>query len=196
MPRHPQISSSPRTRSCVSTRPEFAAVEWAGLVLDEAQFVKNSQTKAYRAARDLRADVTFAITGTPMENSLTELWALLSLSAPGLFPSARRFREEYVGPIEQGKVPENQEGAPAARAAARPAATADPPARAAPHEGARRRRPAAQAGAGGAGRARRRAPRPLRRGAAARAAEGARACSTTSTATGSSSSARSRCCGC
>ncbi|WP_308291830.1 DEAD/DEAH box helicase [Microbacterium jejuense] len=90
--------------------PEFAAVEWAGLVLDEAQFVKNSQTKVYRAARDLRADVVFAITGTPMENSLTELWALLSLTAPGLFASARRFREEYVGPIEKGKVPENQEG--------------------------------------------------------------------------------------
>ena len=90
--------------------PEFAEVEWAGLVLDEAQFVKNSQTKAYRAARDLRADVTFAITGTPMENSLNELWALLSLTAPGLFPSARRFRDEYVGPIEQGKVPDNQEG--------------------------------------------------------------------------------------
>lgn len=90
--------------------PEFAAREWAGLVLDEAQFVKNSQTKAYRAARDLRADVTFAITGTPIENSLTELWSLLSLSAPGLFPSARRFRDDYVGPIEAGKVPENQTG--------------------------------------------------------------------------------------
>jgi superfamily II DNA or RNA helicase len=90
--------------------PEFAEVGWAGLVLDEAQFVKNSQTKAYRAARDLRADVTFAITGTPMENSLNELWALLSLTAPGLFPSARRFRDEYVGPIEQGKVPDTQEG--------------------------------------------------------------------------------------
>lgn len=90
--------------------PEFAAVEWAGLVLDEAQFVKNSRTKAHRAARDLRADVTFAITGTPLENSLTELWSLLSLTAPGLFASARRFRDEYVGPIEQGKVPENQDG--------------------------------------------------------------------------------------
>jgi len=90
--------------------PEFAAVRWAGLVLDEAQFVKNSQTKVYRAARDLHAEVVFAITGTPMENSLTELWALLSLTAPGLFASARRFREEYVGPIEKGKVPENQEG--------------------------------------------------------------------------------------
>ena len=110
MPRPPQISSSPRTRCSASMSAEFAEVEWAGLVLDEAQFVKNSQTKAYRAARDLRADVTFAITGTPMENSLTELWALLSLAAPGLFASARRFRDEYVGPIEQGKVPENQEG--------------------------------------------------------------------------------------
>lgn len=89
---------------------EFARVEWSGLVLDEAQFVKNSQTKVYRAAKALRADVVLAITGTPLENSLTELWALLSLTAPGLFASARRFREEYVGPIEKGKVPENQEG--------------------------------------------------------------------------------------
>lgn len=89
---------------------EFGRVAWAGLILDEAQFVKNSQTKAYRAARDLRADVVFAVTGTPMENTLTELWALLSLTAPGLFASARRFREEYVLPIEKGKVPESQEG--------------------------------------------------------------------------------------
>ena len=56
--------------------------------------------------------MTFAITGTPLENSLTELWALLSLTAPGLFPSARRFREQYVQPIERGKVPENEEGGP------------------------------------------------------------------------------------
>ncbi|MEV8268227.1 SNF2-related protein [Microbacterium sp. NPDC076911] len=89
---------------------EFAAVEWAVLVLDEAQFVKNAKTKAHRAARAVSAEVTFAITGTPLENSLTELWSLLALSAPGLFPSARRFREEYVGPIEQGKVPSNREG--------------------------------------------------------------------------------------
>jgi superfamily II DNA or RNA helicase len=89
---------------------EFAAVEWATVVLDEAQFVKNPQTKLHRAVRDLRADRTIAITGTPLENSLTELWALLSLTAPGLLPSARRFRDEYVGPIELGKVPENQEG--------------------------------------------------------------------------------------
>ncbi|MDL5350197.1 DEAD/DEAH box helicase [Microbacterium sp. zg-YB36] len=91
---------------------EYAAVEWAGLILDEAQFVKNPATKLHRAVKALHADVTFAITGTPLENTLTELWALLSLTAPGLFPSARQFRQEYVGPIEQGKTPENAEGAP------------------------------------------------------------------------------------
>jgi len=90
----------------------FTAHEWAALVLDEAQFVKNPQTKLHRIALGIRADVTIAITGTPMENSLSELWALLSLTAPGLFPSSRLFREQYIQPIEQGKVPENQEGAP------------------------------------------------------------------------------------
>jgi SNF2 family DNA or RNA helicase len=91
---------------------EFAGVGWAGVVLDEAQFVKNPATKLHKAVAALTADVTFAITGTPMENTLAELWALLSLTSPGLFPSARRFRQEYIGPIEQGKVPENQEGTP------------------------------------------------------------------------------------
>lgn len=88
----------------------FAGIEWAALILDEAQFVKNPTTKLHRAISRFRADVTFAVTGTPMENSLGELWSLLKLAAPGLFPSARRFRERYVKPIEQGKVPENEEG--------------------------------------------------------------------------------------
>ncbi|WP_029259257.1 MULTISPECIES: DEAD/DEAH box helicase [unclassified Microbacterium] len=89
---------------------EYARVEWAGLILDEAQFVKNPATKLHRAVASFRADVTFAVTGTPMENSLSELWALLKLTAPGLFASARKFREHYIQPIEQGKVPENEEG--------------------------------------------------------------------------------------
>ncbi|MFK3679125.1 DEAD/DEAH box helicase [Microbacterium sp. NPDC090218] len=89
---------------------EYAGVDWAGLILDEAQFVKNPATKLHRAVASFRADVTFAVTGTPMENSLSELWALLKLTAPGLFASARKFREQYIQPIEQGKVPENEEG--------------------------------------------------------------------------------------
>jgi superfamily II DNA or RNA helicase len=80
---------------------EFAAQEWAGVLLDEAQFVKNPRTKLHQAVSGLRSDVRIAITGTPLENSLTDLWALLSLTAPGLFPSARQFREEYVRPIER-----------------------------------------------------------------------------------------------
>ncbi len=89
---------------------QFLDREWAIVVLDEAQFVKNPKTRLYRAAAQLRAEVVFAVTGTPLENSLTELWTLLSLTCPGLFASHRRFRDEYVKPIEQGKVPENSDG--------------------------------------------------------------------------------------
>lgn len=89
---------------------EFGSVEWAGLILDEAQFVKNPKTKLHRAISTFHADVTYAVTGTPMENSLSDLWSLLKLAAPGLFPSARRFRDRYIQPIEKGKVPENEEG--------------------------------------------------------------------------------------
>lgn len=87
----------------------FAEGEWAGLILDEAHAVKNAATLQHLAAARIRADVTFAVTGTPMENSLTDLWALLSLVAPGLFASAQRFRRDYVQPIERGKVAENAE---------------------------------------------------------------------------------------
>lgn len=89
---------------------EYAEIEWAAAVLDEAQFAKNPATKVHKAIAALKTRVTIAVTGTPLENSLTDLRALFALTAPGLFPSARRFREEYVQPIEQGKVPENEEG--------------------------------------------------------------------------------------
>ncbi len=79
---------------------------WEGLILDEAQFVKNAQTKAYRAARDLPARFKLAVTGTPMENKLLELWTLFSIVAPGLFPSARAFKDHYAGPIESGEDPQ------------------------------------------------------------------------------------------
>ncbi|QMU98785.1 DEAD/DEAH box helicase [Microbacterium esteraromaticum] len=91
---------------------EYQALDWAGVIVDEAQFAKNPATKVHQAVGKLRSVVKIAVTGTPLENSLTDLWALFSLTAPGLFPSQRRFREEYVQPIEQGKVPENEEGGP------------------------------------------------------------------------------------
>jgi len=79
----------------------YRAHEWAGLFLDEAQYVKNYQSKAYQCARRLAAPFKVAITGTPMENNLMELWSLLSIAAPGLFPSPERFKDYYAKPIEK-----------------------------------------------------------------------------------------------
>ena len=83
-------------------REQFTSQHWAGLVLDEAQQVKNHQSKAYAAVRAIDADFRLAVTGTPFENRLMELWSLLSITAPGLYPAPRRFREVVVGPVEKG----------------------------------------------------------------------------------------------
>ncbi|MCU1505913.1 MAG: helicase [Microbacteriaceae bacterium] len=94
-------------------RLDFAAyqrVEWAGLILDEAQFVKNRASRAHQCARDLGAPFTLAITGTPMENSLMDLWSLFAIVAPGLFPSARKFTEEYLRPITEHANTEHTNG--------------------------------------------------------------------------------------
>src|SRR5205807_7582482 len=55
----------------------------------------------YRCARELAAPFKLAMTGTPMENNLMELWSLLSITAPGLFPDPKRFAEQYARPIER-----------------------------------------------------------------------------------------------
>jgi superfamily II DNA or RNA helicase len=80
----------------------YSQQTWSGLVLDEAQFVKNHQSKAYQCARRLPVPFKLAITGTPMENNLMELWSLLSIAAPGLFPNPARFHDYYARPIEKG----------------------------------------------------------------------------------------------
>jgi len=80
----------------------YRTIAWAGLILDEAQYVKNHQAKTYKCVRELATPFKLAITGTPMENNLMELWALLSITAPGLFPDPKRFAEQYARPIERG----------------------------------------------------------------------------------------------
>ena len=84
----------------------YRGLTWSGLVLDEAQFVKNHQAKTYQCARRLAAPFKLAITGTPLENSLMDLWSMLSITAPGLFPSPQRFTDVYRKPIESGQSPE------------------------------------------------------------------------------------------
>lgn len=78
----------------------YHALTWTGLIMDEAQAVKNYRAKTYQAARRIDAGFRLAITGTPLENSLMDLWALLSLTAPGLYPSPEQFSEQYQRPIE------------------------------------------------------------------------------------------------
>ena len=79
----------------------YSAAQWSGLILDEAQYVKNHQSKVYQCARRVPAPFKLAITGTPMENNLMELWSLLSVTAPGLFPHPEKFRDYYARPIER-----------------------------------------------------------------------------------------------
>lgn len=85
---------------------ELSAPEgWGALLLDEAQFVKNTGTRAWSIARAMPARTKIAMTGTPIENNLMELWALLAIVADGLFPSARAFRDLYARAAESGEDP-------------------------------------------------------------------------------------------
>jgi SNF2 family DNA or RNA helicase len=81
----------------------YESISWSGLLLDEAQQIKNHLSKGYRCARTLPAPFKLAITGTPMENNLMELWALFSIVAPGLLADPKRFTEHYRGPIERSQ---------------------------------------------------------------------------------------------
>ena len=79
----------------------LADVEWSSVALDEAQNIKNSASATARAARQLRASRRFALTGTPVENRLAELWSILEFANPGLLGPLERFRREFAVPIER-----------------------------------------------------------------------------------------------
>ncbi|MDV8001692.1 DEAD/DEAH box helicase [Rhodococcus sp. IEGM 1408] len=79
----------------------YAGIEWAGVILDEAQQAKNPTSKLFAALAGLRADFLLAVTGTPMENNLTELWAVAALSCRGVLPDAKEFRTLFRTPIEK-----------------------------------------------------------------------------------------------
>jgi SNF2 family DNA or RNA helicase len=76
-------------------------VKWDGIVLDEAQNVKNASTRAAQAARALSARWRVALTGTPVENRLADLWSIFQVINPGYLGSAEEFRREFGLPIER-----------------------------------------------------------------------------------------------
>lgn len=79
----------------------IAPISFATLVLDEAQAIKNAVTKRARAARRIQAAFRIALSGTPLENHLGELWSLFQTILPGLLGSWDRFREGFARPVEQ-----------------------------------------------------------------------------------------------
>ena len=85
-------------------------VEWTGVILDEAQNVKNSETLQARAARSLNAVWRIALTGTPVENHVGDLWSLFEFLNPGLLGGAAEFKREFFVPIQA-----RQDGAAEAR---------------------------------------------------------------------------------
>ena len=93
--------SSPRTGCCPATSPTSPPSSGPRVVLDEAQMIKNPATHAARAARLLRAGQKLALTGTPVENRLAELWAILDTVNPGMLGSREQFRHRFGKPIER-----------------------------------------------------------------------------------------------
>ncbi|WP_437759879.1 SNF2-related protein [Sorangium sp. So ce1389] len=79
----------------------LAGVDWAAVVLDEAQNIKNAASRTAAAACALRAPHRFALTGTPVENRLAELWSILEFANPGLLGPLEAFRRAYAVPIER-----------------------------------------------------------------------------------------------
>ncbi len=83
----------------------LAAVPWGLVVADETQHVKNARSATARALRTIPSAARVALTGTPVENNLTELWAILDWATPGLLGSRQAFRKVWAGPIESGLEP-------------------------------------------------------------------------------------------
>ncbi|KWX05363.1 helicase [Carbonactinospora thermoautotrophica] len=84
----------------------LAAVDWDVVVLDEAQQIKNQSAQATRAAGRLRAAARVALTGTPVENRLSELWSIMNFVNPGLLGPFDRFKERFVVPVERWRDPD------------------------------------------------------------------------------------------
>ncbi|MBF0442827.1 MAG: DEAD/DEAH box helicase, partial [Oligoflexales bacterium] len=79
----------------------LSRADWNILVIDEAQAVKNDEAKTTRAVRQIRARWKVALSGTPVENNLKELWSLFRTVCPGLLGSFESFKTKYILPIER-----------------------------------------------------------------------------------------------
>ncbi len=79
------------TYGMLTRQPWLRERDWSLVILDEAQAIKNAGTRQARAAKELRAAGRIALTGTPVENRLSDLWSLFDFLNPGLLGSAKAF---------------------------------------------------------------------------------------------------------
>jgi superfamily II DNA or RNA helicase len=87
----------------VRDKDSLERVHWRRVVLDEAQHIKNPPTKQTASIRALRTSHRIALTGTPVENRLSELWSILEFCTPGYLGSQNEFRKRFASPIERHK---------------------------------------------------------------------------------------------
>lgn len=78
---------------------KYSSYTFKYIIADEAQYIKNNNTKNAKALKKLKSEVRFALTGTPIENSLSELWSIFDFIMPGYLFSYKKFKEEYENPI-------------------------------------------------------------------------------------------------
>lgn len=97
------ITSYPLVRQDLE---ELQSIKWHGIILDEAQNIKNPAAKQTQAARALKANFRFALTGTPVENRLMELWSIMQFLNPGYLGTRESFRREFAIPVERFHDPE------------------------------------------------------------------------------------------
>ena len=79
----------------------LSTIDWQGIVLDEAQNIKNPTAKQSQAVREIPAGFRIALTGTPVENRLTELWSILDFLNPGFLGNRNFFQKRFAAPIEK-----------------------------------------------------------------------------------------------
>lgn len=76
-------------------------LKWKVVVIDEAQNIKNPGTEQSKAARSIKADIRIALSGTPVENRLSEYWTIMDFADKGYLGSLKKFKEEYAVPIQR-----------------------------------------------------------------------------------------------
>ena len=81
----------------------YQGIRFDTVFIDEAQYIKNQGSLSAKAVKSVPAEHRFALTGTPIENTLSELWSVFDFVMPGFFPSYRKFSELYEKPVMQGE---------------------------------------------------------------------------------------------